>query len=164
MAAHSHLKPGGYVEIQEFKYAAACDDESCEGPYAVRDFLHYLEAGLAALGSDLNSIELIEGELTEAGFVELHYQDLKCPIGPWAKNFRLQECGHILRDVFTWGLEGLSRRPFRDGLQWTPTQISMFLIDVRKDLSREDDRIPPFHSYFPFRSMYARKPIETNES
>ncbi|TWU76057.1 hypothetical protein ED733_007412 [Metarhizium rileyi] len=155
---YSHLKPGGYVEVQEFKYAAACDDNSCDGPYAWRDFLTYLADGLEALGSDLNGIQHVEGELLEAGFEELHYQDLKCPLGPWARRLRLQECGHLLRDVVMCGLEGLSRRPFRDGLRWTPIQIQMFLVDVRKDVNRVENGVPSFHSYFPFRSIYARKP------
>ncbi|KAG6093798.1 hypothetical protein E4U30_004001 [Claviceps sp. LM220 group G6] len=158
---YSHFKPGSYVEIQEFMYTAACDDNSCDGPYAVRDFLNYLAAGLQALGSDLNSIQYIKEELIDSGFTELCYQDLKCPIGPWAKNLRLQECGHILRDVTMWGLEGLARRPFRDGLHWTPTQIHMFLVNVRTDLAREDGKVPPFHSYFPFRSIYDRKPLDS---
>ncbi|KAG6061796.1 hypothetical protein E4U32_002800 [Claviceps aff. humidiphila group G2b] len=157
---YSHFKPGSYVEIQEFMFTAACDDNSCDGPYAVRDFLNYLAAGLQALGSDLNSIQHIKEELIDSGFTELCYQDLKCPIGPWAKKLRLQECGHILRDVIMWGLEGLARRPFRDGLHWTPTQIHMFLVNVRTDLSREDGKVPPFHSYFPFRSIYDRKPLD----
>ncbi|KID67733.1 hypothetical protein MAN_04491, partial [Metarhizium hybridum] len=158
---YSHLKPGGYVEVQEFKYAAACDDNSCDGPYAWRDFLNYLAAGLEALGSDLYGIQYVERELLEAGFQELHYQDLKCPLGPWAKLLRLQECGHLLRDIVNSGLEGLTRRPFRDGLKWTPLQIQMFLIDVRKDVNQVENGIPPFHSYFPFRSIYARKPMVT---
>ena len=147
------------MEVQEFKYAAACDDESCDGPYALRDFLGNLESGLAALGSGLNSIDAIEAELVSTGFQDLKYQDLKCPIGPWPKKLRLQECGHVLRDVILWGLEGLSRRPFRDGLQWTPAQIHVFLVNVRKDLTLEADRIPAFHSYFPFRSIFCRKPL-----
>ncbi|KAG6108501.1 hypothetical protein E4U13_006409 [Claviceps humidiphila] len=158
---YSHFKPGSYVEIQEFMFTAACDDNSCDGPYAVRDFLNYLAAGLQALKSDLNSIQHIKEELIDSGFTELCYQDLKCPIGPWAKKLRLQECGHILRDVIMWGLKGLARRPFRDGLHWTPTQIHMFLVNVRTDLSREDGKVPPFHSYFPFRSIYDRKPLDS---
>ena len=156
----SHLKPGGYVEVQEFQYVAACDDDSCDRPYAWRDFLTYLEAGLAALGSELNGIQAVEEELLAVGFGDLRYQDLKCPVGPWPKKLRLQECGHMLRDVIMWGLVGLARRPFRDGLGWTNVQIEMFLVNVRKDLSREGaNGLPAFHSYFPFRSIFGRKPL-----
>ncbi|KAM4062786.1 methyltransferase [Hirsutella rhossiliensis] len=155
---YHHLKPGGYVEVQEFHYVSACDDGSCDGPYAWRDFLKYLEAGLAALGSQLNSVQYAEDELLAAGFTDLRYQDLKCPVGPWPKKLRLQECGHILRDVIMWGLVGLSKRPFRDGLGWTDLQIEMFLVNVRKDLSRQVGSLPRFHSYFPFRSISGRKP------
>lgn len=120
-----------------------------------------MEAGLAALGSQLNSIQFVEDELLAAGFRDLRYQDLKCPVGPWPKKLRLQECGHMLRDVIMWGLVGLSRRPFRDGLGWTNVQIEMFLVNVRKDLSREEfNGLPEFHSYFPFRSIFGRKPLD----
>lgn len=57
-----------------------------------------------------------------------------------------------------WGLVGLSRRPFRDGLGWTPVQIEMFLMEVRKSLSEEVNGLPKFHSYFPYYSFYGRKP------
>lgn len=157
---YKHLKPGGYVEVQEFQYIAACDDTSCDGPYALRDFLRYLKDGMAALGTDLLGIRNVEDELIAAGFRGVAQTNLKCPIGPWAKKTRLQECGHVLRDVIMWGLIGLSRRPFRDGLKWTSLQIEMFLVDVRKALSEEVNGLPKFHSYFPFHSLYAQKPLK----
>ncbi|KAK5995301.1 Methyltransferase pytC [Cladobotryum mycophilum] len=158
---YQHLKPGGFVEITEFQYAAACDDTSCDGPYAWRDFLRYLTDGLAALGSNLNAILHIQDELAAAGFQGIHRKDLKCPNGPWPKRRRLQECGHILRDVCMWGLVGLARRPFRDGLGWTNLQIEMFLVDVRRSLIASDPNgLPTYHSYFPFHSIYGYKPLD----
>ncbi|KAH6894485.1 methyltransferase [Thelonectria olida] len=155
-----HLKPGGYVEVQEFHYIAACDDNSCDGPYALRDFLRYLQDGMAALNSDMHGILFVEDELEAAGFKDLRRTSLKCPIGPWAKKPRLQECGHVLRDVIMWGLVGLSKRPFRDGLNWTNLQIEMFLVEVRKAMSEEVNSLSKFHSYFPYHSIYAQKPYE----
>ncbi|KAJ4254440.1 hypothetical protein NW762_010038 [Fusarium torreyae] len=154
-----HLKPGGYVEIQEFHYIAPCDDESCDGPYAWRDFCRYLQDGMAALGSDIHGITYVEDELHEAGFEHVTRKSFKCPVGPWAKKARLQECGHILRDVIMWGLVGLARRSFRDGLHWTLIQIEMFLVEVRKSLSEEVNGLPKYHTYFPFHNVYARKPL-----
>lgn len=147
------------MEIQEFQYIPACDDNSCDEPYAWRDFLRYLQDGMAALGSDLHGILHVQDELVAAGFEGLKWKSLKCPVGPWPKKQRLQECGHILRDVIMWGLVGLSRRSFRDGLGWTHIQIEMFLVEVRKSISREVDGLPKFHSYFPFHSVYGRKPL-----
>lgn len=156
----SHLKPGGWFEIQEFHYRAACDDSSCDGPYAWRDFLNYLDSGLASLGSELHGITRAPDELAAAGFQNVKVRPLKCPAGPWAKKQRLQECGHILRDVILWGLNGLARRPFRDGLGWTDLQIEMFLVDVRKSITDERNGLPIFHSYFPFDSICGQKPVD----
>ena len=114
---------------------------------------------MAALGSDIHGITYVEDELHEAGFEHVTRKSFKCPVGPWAKKARLQECGHILRDVIMWGLVGLARRSFRDGLHWTLIQIEMFLVEVRKSLSEEVNGLPKFHTYFPFHSVYARKPL-----
>ncbi|KAL7810100.1 methyltransferase [Trichoderma aethiopicum] len=157
---YKHLKPGGYVEIQEFHYAAACDDDSCNQPYAWRDFLRYLGDGLAALGSNLHAILSVKDELAAAGFQGIHQIDLKCPNGPWPKLRRLQECGHILRDAIMWGLVGLARRPLHHGLGWTTIQIEMFLVEVRKSIIAENNGIPKFHSYFPFHTIYGYKPLD----
>ncbi|KAF9762832.1 hypothetical protein IL306_003300 [Fusarium sp. DS 682] len=156
-----HLKPGGYVEIQEFHYIPACDDNSCDGPYAWRDFCTYLHQGMLALGTDLHGISHVEQELDEAGFENITTKGYKCPVGPWAKKTRLQECGHILRDAILWGLVGLSRKPFRDGLGWTLIQIEMFLVEVRKSLTQEVNGLPKFHAYFPYYNIHARKPLNS---
>lgn len=153
------MKPGGWFELQEFHYTAACDDSSCDGPYAWRDFCNYLGQGMTNLGSEMNGILKAEGELKAAGFKNIRSKNFKCPLGPWAKKKSLQECGHVLRDVVMYGLNGLARRPFRDGLGWTPIQIEMFLVDVRKDVMREKNGLPVFHSYFPFKSIYGQKPM-----
>lgn len=148
------------MEVQEFQYMGACDDNTCDEPYAWRDFTNFLKQGIAAMGSDLHGIVHVEEELNAAGFQDLRCKFLKCPIGPWPKKLRLQECGHILRDVCLYGLNGLTRRPFRDGLGWTNVQIEMFLVEVRKSLIAEDHHgLPKFHSYFPFYSVYGRKPL-----
>ncbi|KAM0245577.1 hypothetical protein ACHAQJ_010525 [Trichoderma viride] len=155
-----HLKPGGFVEVQEFQYAAACDDDSCNEPYAWRDFLRYMGDGLAVLGSNLHAILNVQDELKAAGFQGIGRIDLKCPNGPWPKSRRLQECGHILRDVILWGLIGLARRPLGHGLGWTTVQIEMFLVDVRKAIIAERNGLPKFHSYFPFHNIYGYKPLD----
>lgn len=146
--------------MQEFEYITGCDDDSCDRPYAWRDFIGYLEQGMAALGGNLHAVRSVRDELEAAGFEDIQQRNYKCPVGPWAKKRRLQECGHVLRDVIMTGLNGLARRPFRDGLGWTPVQIEMFLVDVRKSLTEEANGLPTYHSFFPFHCFHARKPLD----
>ncbi|RDA84276.1 hypothetical protein CP532_3356 [Ophiocordyceps camponoti-leonardi (nom. inval.)] len=112
---YEHLKPGGYVEVQEFQYVARCDDSSCDRPYAWRDFLRYLEAGLGALGSDLNGGRHVEAELRTAGFTDLSCREVGCPVGTWPRTQRARERGRALRDAMSLGLEASSGWAWLDG-------------------------------------------------
>lgn len=151
-----HLKPGGYVEFQELQYSPKCDDDSANDstPYAFRDFMGFLEDGLRAFGSDLNSIAGLANELTEAGYDDVNERTHKCPIGVWPRDRRLRYIGLFMRTAILDGLPGLTRKPFGQGLGWTQLQIEMFLVDVRKALMN-----PNFHTYFPFTVVYGRKPL-----
>ncbi|CAH0052989.1 unnamed protein product [Clonostachys solani] len=159
---YRHLKPGGWFEIQEFHYTAACDDDSCDGPFAFRDFLGFLGDGMAALGSDLHGILKSENEISEAGFQNVQTKSLKCPVLPWAKTGKKSVCGHMLRESILWGLKGLARRPFGEGLGWTSIQIEMFLVDVRRSMTEVDpaNGLPRFHTYWPFHIIYGQKPMD----
>lgn len=153
--AYRHLKPGGYLEIQELHYSPQCDDASvtAETPYAFRDFMGYLDQGLRALGSELNSILLVPDEMSAAGFEDVQVVTHKCPIGVWPRDKRMRLCGLFLRTAIMDGLRGLSKRPFGTGLGWTQLQIEMFLLEVRKAVMDNQ-----YHTYFPLHIVYGRKP------
>lgn len=160
-----------------------CDDDTltAEMPYAVRDFLKYLEAGLRALGSELNAALNAPAELCAAGFTGpdetnsdingggggggggggsggggMRVTSVKCPIGDWPRDPRLRACGVLMRDSSVEGLRGLAQRPFINGLGWTALQVEIFLVDVRK--ASNDSRL---HTYFHFHVVCAQKPLST---
>lgn len=155
--AYKHLKPGGYLEVQELHYSPHCDDNSVtdEVPYAFRDFMGFLDEGLRALGGELHAILTMPDEMREAGFEEVNVIQHKNPIGVWPRDKRLRLCGLFLRTAIMDGLRGLSKRPFGTGLGWTQVQIEMFLIEVRKSVM--DSK---FHTYFPLHVVYGRKPLK----
>lgn len=151
-----HLRPGGYVEFQELRYEPRCDDASAgpDVPYAFRDFMGFMDAGLRALGSELNAVARLPADLRAAGFEGVRERTHKCPIGVWPRDKRLRYCGLFLRTAIMDGLRGLVRRPLGTGLGWTQLQIEVFLVDVRKAVMDAD-----FHAYFPFHVVHARKPL-----
>lgn len=153
---HAHLKPGGHLEVQELHYRAHCDDGSVTEatPYAFRDFLSFMDEGLRALGGDLNAVVGLPAEMAAAGFEDVRAVVHKCPLGVWPRDGRLRLCGMFLRTAIMDGLRGLSGRPLGMGLGWTPLQIEMFLVEVRKAVM--DAR---YHTYFPLHVVYGRKPL-----
>lgn len=152
-----HLKPGGYLEIQEFHYHPHCDDDSLteSTPYRLTDFFVNLAAGLSTFGSDLHAILSAPALLSAAGFTPATHHVLKCPIGVWPRLPRLAYCGDLLRTVILEGLGGLARKPFVVGLGWTGMQIEMLLVEVRRAVSDKG-----FHTYLPFHVVYGQKPME----
>ncbi|KAB5566351.1 S-adenosyl-L-methionine-dependent methyltransferase [Coniochaeta sp. 2T2.1] len=154
--AYRHLKPGGYLEIQELHYSPQCDDSSVTPsvPYAFRDFMGFLDQGLRALGSELNAILRVPEEMADAGFEDVQVVHHKCPIGVWPRDKRMRLCGLFLRTAIMDGLRGLSKRPFGTGLGWTQLQIEMFLVDVRKSVMDTQ-----YHTYFPLHIVHGRKPL-----
>ncbi|KAK4654511.1 hypothetical protein QC762_403180 [Podospora pseudocomata] len=151
-----HLKPGGYIEIQDLDITPLSDDDTLTPttPYALRDFLKYMAAGLAALGSHMHAVHKLPDELEAAGFEDIKKSKHKAPIGMWPKDKRLRLCGLFLRTAMMDGLRGVSQRPMA-ALGWTPLQIEMVLVNVRKALMD-----PKVHAYFTFHVIYARKPLQ----
>ena len=123
-------------------------------PYAWRNFLTYLEQGMRAMGSELHAIHGIADQLTEAGFEDVQTVVHKCPLGVWPRDKRLRLCGLFLRTAIMDGLRGFAQRPLASGLGWTPIQIEIFLMDVRKSVMDSS-----FHTYYPFHVVYGRKPL-----
>ncbi|CAK7206581.1 hypothetical protein SEUCBS139899_009379 [Sporothrix eucalyptigena] len=172
--AFRHLKPGGYIEFQELVPQMSCDDGTLPpahiAPNALRDFAHYVGMGLRTSGrltggeffnealNDPGSMDMIMSqELAAAGFTDIHTVRHKCPLGSWPKHKDLRRCGMLFRQALLEGLRGWSYRPLgttAGGLGWTPTQIEIFLVDVRKAIM--DSSV---HAYFPMHVTYAQRPM-----
>ncbi|CAI4215471.1 unnamed protein product [Parascedosporium putredinis] len=154
--AYKHLKPGGYLEIQELHYEPQADDSTLtpETTYRLRDFFFHLSQGLLALGADLHAITHVADDLRELGFEKVTQTTLKCPIGVWPKKRELSDCGQLLKTVIIDGLKGMARKPFVHGLGWTMMQLEMFLVEVRKATADVS-----FHTFLPFHAIHARKPL-----
>ena len=123
-------------------------------PYALRDYIHYLAAGMAVMGSQAHAILTLPEKMRAAGFADVRRTTHKCPVGVWARDKRMRFCGLFLRTALMDGLRGLSRRPLT-ALGWTPVQIEIFLVEVRRALMEQG-----VHSYFTLNVVRGRKPVE----
>ena len=121
-------------------------------------FLQFVKEGLAVFGVDLLAVTANAQRLRDAGFVNVEEKVFKIPLGIWPKNKTMKLIGLYLRTVIYDGLQGLSLGPFIKGLKWTPEEVEVFLVGVRKSLMDAST-----HSYLPFHVAYGQKPTESRD-
>jgi hypothetical protein len=139
----------------ELVYSPQCDDDTLtpSTPYALRDWMNYVVAGMRVLGSNSHAILSLPEQMKAAGFADVQRTTHKCPVGVWPRDKRLRFCGLFLRTALMDGLRGTSRRPLL-ALGWTQLQIEMFLVEVRKALMDAG-----VHSYLALHVVHGRKPV-----
>jgi len=134
-------------------HKAHCDDGTMPDDYLVQKWLGFVAQGLAVLGKDLLGAVKHSQYLKDAGFVNIQERVFKIPLGLWPKNKTLQTVGLYGRQMIYDGLEGNSLGPFTRGLGWTPDEVQVFLVEVRKALMQRQ-----VHSYLPFHVVFGQKP------
>lgn len=149
------LKPGGWIELQELQFQVKCDDGSVREDNKVDDFFKTMKRALENFNVDLLAMRNNKKNLIDAGFAEVTEISFKIPIGTWPKEPTLKTIGLYNRSMIHDALYGVAVRPFTRGLKWSPEEVEVYLIDVRKELM---DSSNSQHGYTPFTVVFGRKP------
>ncbi|KAH8661073.1 S-adenosyl-L-methionine-dependent methyltransferase [Ilyonectria robusta] len=152
--AYKALKPGGWIELQDFLYITHSDDGSKPDDYKYDEFVRLLREGFLKFGFDLHGQQKNEGMVKDAGFVNVDNKMYKAPIGTWPKNQGLKKAGlynmAIILDFFS-----AVMAPFTRGLGWSTEQVEVFLIDVRKSIHNTN-----IHAYYTLHMVIGQKPLD----
>lgn len=156
--AFEHLRPGGYIELQDPCFPARCDDPKLD---AESKFIYsHRTASEAAkmIGLDLSAPLKWHDQLQEAGFVDIHIKWHNWPIGPWSKGEKNKVLGIWAQANF---LEAFhtSIKLFTTVLGWQPEEYEVLVAQIRNEMKERK-----FPVYLPVCFCYARKPSEPLES
>ncbi|KAL7267464.1 hypothetical protein RUND412_009951 [Rhizina undulata] len=153
--AFKALKPGGWIEIQDFCDVFGSDDESVPSDcYLAR---WNTEWGKAANMSGRRWSDVtpeMPQELKDVGCVDVGSTLFKFPIGRWPKDKRAKEIGMYWRQQYLDGAEGITLALFTRILGWEKKAVDEFLAGVYSDLKN-----PMYHTYSKFYCTYGRKPL-----
>jgi hypothetical protein len=128
---------------------------------ALRQWAAYMLEASINLGCALDSVDSVRELMIEAGFVDVEKRSFCWPTNQWPKHPRLKKIGktaHTNGETnleltvagiwtfhdFTTSLSGISLALFTRGLSWSPEELEVFLIDVRKDMKNTS-----YHAYWP---------------
>lgn len=122
----------------------------------IAEFLSKIVGAMSILGVDcITALEKYEQRLRDAGFINIQRTILKAPLGTWPKDPQQSKIGLYSRNMMYDGLHGFAIRPFTHGYNWTPEEVEVYLVSVRKAVLRSRA-----HLYIPFHCVYAQKPPE----
>ncbi|TDZ22858.1 Secondary metabolism regulator LAE1 [Colletotrichum orbiculare MAFF 240422] len=152
--AYRVLKPGGWIELQEMNWSFQCDDDTMGPDYALTKMMKLLWEAMGKFGIKEGVVESNPARLTDAGFQNQVHDIKKVPVGEWPKDPDLRRIGAYCKAVLYDGLHGVCVGPFTRGLGWTPMEVEVFLIDVRKDLLKTS-----IHSHVFYHSLAGQKPV-----
>ncbi|CAK7227780.1 hypothetical protein SCUCBS95973_006657 [Sporothrix curviconia] len=147
------LKPGGWIEIQDINWIYRCDDDTMGPDYAVGQMAKYIGQALMNFGIKLYSPDDNPARLETAGFVDIRNTVDKVPVGTWPRDPNMKMIGLYNRSTVYDGLHGITMGPLTRGLKWTPEEVELFLVRVRRDLMN-----PRIHSYVHMHTLCGQKP------
>ena len=139
-----HLKPGGWIEFQSVTGVIRCDDGTVTDNNAMRQFSNALADSTAIFGTPVDDPVRWKGWLEERGFEDVTEVVYKIPCNPWPRDPRLKLVGAFEMENLLFGLSGMTARLFSKTLKWSPEQVEMFLIDVRREIKNRN-----VHAYWP---------------
>jgi len=153
--ALEHLKPGGWLELQEIHHFPQCHDGSMPPDHPIVKYWNYIDQGLNALGVNFSGTLLLANRMREAGFVNVTTRIFHVPIGLWPRNKVLKMVGLYWQTILMDGAQPIALGPMTRGLKWSKEEVEVWLVQVRK--AYMDDSI---HSHMPLHIICGQKPEE----
>ncbi|KAI9802514.1 MAG: hypothetical protein M1833_001586 [Piccolia ochrophora] len=171
---HENLKPGGWIEFQDYDLLYRSDDESLAPDSPLLKWDKLCLQGCEKHGRDPCPGPKIEGWVQDAGFTDITHRVIKIPVGRWPKDqasvslhfppptsTTLNRSKHQ-KNLGTWnllqileGLEAFTMALFTRILGWSTEEAQVMLAQVRKDLRNQK-----IHSYLNFHVVIARRAEE----
>ncbi|OLN87588.1 Trans-aconitate 2-methyltransferase 10 [Colletotrichum chlorophyti] len=152
-----NLNPGGYLELNEIDLYPCCDDGSLKEDSPMYKCVRLWGEAAEIFGRPFINIKGLKDVLLDVGFEDVHIQRFKWPNNPWPKDKKHKELGYWNYDNFATGIEGFLMAPLTRALNWTPEEVTVFSMEVRREF--KDPRVHSYSSISSW-SIYGRKPEE----
>ncbi|ESZ91133.1 hypothetical protein SBOR_8497 [Sclerotinia borealis F-4128] len=152
--AYTHVRPGGWVETQEHEVHIESDDGTDLKAANLQKFFGLIDEASVRNGKMMDEVAGSQKKwMIDAGFVDVHDQVYKVPIGPWPKDKRLKEIGMYYQAQCLDAVEPISMALFTRVLGYSFEEAQVTMVGPRTDMKN-----PSNHVYMKFHFVYGRKP------
>lgn len=151
--AYQNMKPGGWLEMQEYQTWIFSDDDTIDRAPWVREWNTGVDEASIKFGKRFRTAQQHKQWMQEAGFIDVREEIYKAPIGPWAKGKKFKELGTWYRATLLEAVEPFVLGLYTRFLGYTAEQARVVVAETRRELLD-----PQLHLYVPFHFVYGRKP------
>jgi len=150
---YEHLTPGGYVELQESDVGHYwCDDKSVPEKGGWYTYAKTLNQGANAIGRRVDITPELADIVQKAGFVDVHVEYKKCPVGAWAKDRHKKELGRWAGETMQTGAEAYGLALFTRAAGKSHAEAKKIINDLLDEVNN-----PDIHVYIRQYVIYGRK-------
>ncbi|KAJ9302775.1 hypothetical protein DTO271G3_149 [Paecilomyces variotii] len=132
--AHTHLKPGGWLELHEPQSWVTSDDDSKDRVKYTNQFQAKCVEAAQRFGKDINQAPTHKQRLVNAGFVDVQEDVMKLPIGTWPKDRHLKEIGRYWLEHMIGGIEVYTLGFIGKVLGWDELECRVLIAKVTEEL------------------------------
>ncbi len=157
-----HLRPGGWVELQEIDHTPLSSNDSMTPDHPVAQYWHHIQEGLTALGIDFRAAadSRLEQMMSDCGFTNIARHTFQVPIGTWARQKLSRTVGLYWRTILLDGIQAIALGPLTRGCKWPREEVEMLLVNVRRAYHDNSCRM-----YMPLHVIYGQKSMgRSNET
>ncbi|KAJ4248093.1 hypothetical protein NW762_012863 [Fusarium torreyae] len=151
--AFQHTRSDGYIELQGVAARFESDDGTIEQAPNAQLWMKNLIEACAKFGKSVDCADKWRARLGRAGFVDVHEEIRKLPIGAWPKDSKLKELGKYQAIQELKVIDSYTPKLFEHALGWNAQEIQVLMAQVKKEL-----RNPSVHLYLPVYIVWGRKP------
>ncbi|KJK64015.1 Methyltransferase domain protein [Aspergillus parasiticus SU-1] len=149
-----HLRPGGYLELQESINTLYSEDDSLPPDCDTVRMMDALKEGCLRIGQTMDPAPNMHDWVEDAGFTIVDERKFKLPLGNWPKDKRLKECGSFNRVNFVEGVDAFTASILPDILGWRKEEVMVLNAAVRREVMANT-----MHALFDFLVIVAQKPM-----
>ncbi|KAK0751952.1 S-adenosyl-L-methionine-dependent methyltransferase [Schizothecium vesticola] len=153
--AYRALKPGGWIESHEASTQFRSDDGTMHEQSAMAKFGAFFADGGKKLGRSMTILEdgVQRAGIEAAGFVNVHEQDYKSPLGAWPADPAMREMGMYQQLATTKDLTG-TLLYMGNLMGWQPEEIQVYAARLRNEFNNRN-----IHGYYLQKIVWAQKPV-----
>ncbi|KAF4445598.1 methyltransferase [Fusarium austroafricanum] len=139
--ALENLKPGCYMEMQEYDAWIFSDDDSCDRAPWTMEWVDKLDTASKMFGKQINVAKYHKQWMIDAGFEDVTERVYRIPIGPWAKDPALKELGKFELTHMQMSVESHTPALFTRVWNYSHDQCMVLMEGVKREFRSRELRL-----------------------